>query len=48
MDATDPNDNAPARAGLVPIIGFIAGDGEVTITDPTWRPNPEAAGDDAA
>lgn len=31
------NDNRPALARHVPIIGVIAGDGRVTITDPTWR-----------
>lgn len=31
------NDNRPL-ARHVPIVGFIAGDGEVTITAPNWRP----------
>ena len=39
----DNDDSRPAspRQGYVPIIGFIAGDGAVTLTDPSWRPNPQ-------
>lgn len=41
------NDNRPPRARMpirgVPIIGFVGDDGQVTITDPTWRPVPQAA-----
>lgn len=36
------NDNRPPPVG-VPIIGFVGDDGVVTITDPTWRPNPQPA-----
>ena len=41
MLQTPANDNAHLH--LVPIIGFITGDGEVTITDPAWRPAPTPA-----
>lgn len=43
MVQPDPvaNDNRPALARHVPIVGVIAGDGAVIITDPTWRPTPQ-------
>lgn len=38
------NDNTPAApARTVPIIGHVAGDGRVTITDPAWRATPRPA-----
>lgn len=42
------NDNPPPTAPrFVPVIGFVAGDGHVTITDPAWRPSPRPAEADA-
>lgn len=41
MDAS--NDNRPAPPSMVRVVGFVGGDGAVTITDPTWRPTPRPA-----
>lgn len=42
-DASNDNAGDAGRQGaaMVPIVGWVGGEGRVTITDPDWRPAAE-------